>query len=415
MSDAPESLTEMQEMDAAAFKSVDRYEYRGSVSPKRLIRHMIDLAADELSWQGRSNSNSLRDFWYNPTKPILERAFPEKVEDEDFKFSRRMSQYLSGTMSEMVKDGAVSYRELNILDDSRERKVNRGTIEDDKILFVEKDAAYRKLKPLEQTYKLSIVSGSGFQATALIEDLEHELQNRQEYTLYVLSDYDPTGYKIVEDFEERAGELGIQVSDVRRLGIKPSQLDAEKIIEQRFSPPVQSDADETWLREYGIDGEYGLELEAIGDLNNKGPELRKVVVEALKDDIRVEERYKRDTEKATGNGAYSAVQTIVNDVTGDLKSGLVEATVEILAEGHGIEHVEHNFGSPSVEIESLDVAPNEELIADPPGEDKLHDGAVSGRYYGANKSPVAREIESRLRDKIDSGEIDVLELLEVEQ
>jgi len=217
MTSEPSSLSDMQDMEAEEFEAVDRYDYRGSVSPKRVIRHMIELAADELEWQGRSDSNSLRDFWYNPTKPILERAFPEKVEDPDFKFSRRMSQYLSDTMSEMVTDGAVSYRELNILDDSRERKVNRGTIEDDKILFVEKDAAYRKLKPLEQTYRLSLVSGSGFQATALIEDLAHELTNGQEYTLYVLSDYDPTGYKIVDDFEERAGELGINVGEVGRL------------------------------------------------------------------------------------------------------------------------------------------------------------------------------------------------------
>lgn len=413
MSDAPDSLAAMQAMDAEAFEAVDRYDYRGSVSPKRVLRHMIELAADELSWQGRDNSNSLRDFWYNPSKPVLERAFPDKVDDPDFKFSRRMSQYLSDTMSEMVKDGEVSYRELNILDDSRQRAVNRGTIEEDKILFVEKDAAYRKLKPLEQTYKLSIVSGSGFQATALIEDLAHELNGATSYKLYVLSDYDPTGFKIVEDFEERAGQLGIQVSDVQRLGIKPSQLDAETIIEQKFSPPINSERDEEWMAQYGIEGEYGLELEAIGDLNNKGPELRRVVVDALKDDIRERERYKQDTEASTGSGASGAVHSLVNSLTGNLEDGLREAAVAILRDVDGIEEVEDTFGRPSVEIEGLDAARQSKYIAEPPEEGDLHEAAISGRYRGANKRQVAEAIKEDLQEQIEEGEIDVMDLLEV--
>lgn len=415
MSNEPTSLTEMQQMDASDFKQVDRYDYRGDVSSRKLIRHIIELASDELSWQGRNNANSLRDFWYNPTKPILERALPEKVEDEDFKFSRRMSQYLSDVMSEMVKDGRVSYRELNILDDSRERQVNRGTIEEDKILFVEKDAAYRKLKPLEQVYKLSIVSGSGFQATALIEDLAHELNGAANYQLYVLSDFDPTGFKIVNDFEERAGQLGIEVKSVTRLGIEPRQLDQTTVEEQKFSPPVNSEADREWMDQHGIDGEYGLELEAIGDLNEKGPELRRVVIEALKDDIRTEERYVKDVESSTGAGVYGAVQSTVNSITGDLESGLMDAAVEKLRGKEGIEKIDRSFSSPDVDITGLDEAQSSEWVANPPEEEALHKGAQSGRYYGASNQDLKQMLKDELQQMIEEDEIDVMELLEVEE
>lgn len=416
MNGEPVSLSEMQEMESEDYEDVERYDYRGSVSPKRVIRHLIELAADDLSWQGRSNSNSLRDFWYNPTKPVVERAFPEKVEDPEFKFSRRMSQYLSDTMSEMVKDGHVSYRELNILDDSRERKVETNSLEADKILFCEKDAAYRKLKPLQKVYKLTLVSGSGYQATALIEDLAHELDNgNTEYDLYVLSDYDPTGFGIVEDFRSRAEKLGIDVEQVTRLGIEPSQLDYETVEQQKFSPPVNSEADEEWMDEYGIDGRYGLELEAIGDLGEKGPELRKVVIEALKPDIREDERRLQSTRGSTGSVVSSAVQSIVSDVTGDLEDGLREEMVEIMREAEGIVEVEDSgFGNPSVEIEGLDEATEAELVADPPAEGSLHRGAQKGHWSGANRRSAAAEAQRRLKEKVRDGEIEIEDLLDLE-
>jgi hypothetical protein len=143
-------------------------------------------------------------------KPILERTFPEKLANPEFNFGRRMSQYLSEALSEMVKNGEFTYSDLNIIDANRERALaDAESVEADKILFVEKDSAYLKVKPFADRYELSVVSGSGWQATALIEDLARELDSDTEYTLYLLTDYDPTGFEIAEDFASRSERLGV--------------------------------------------------------------------------------------------------------------------------------------------------------------------------------------------------------------
>ena len=56
MNDEPSSLTELQAMTTEQFQNVDRYQYQGSMSKKRVLRHLVDLAAAELSWQGRENA-----------------------------------------------------------------------------------------------------------------------------------------------------------------------------------------------------------------------------------------------------------------------------------------------------------------------------------------------------------------------
>lgn len=407
------TLDELQGYEQSEFEAIDAMLYRGDLSPKRVIKSIIRVAAEELEWQGRENSNSLRDFWYNPTKPLLERAFPTKKDDPDFNFGRRMSQYLSDALSDMVKDGEVTYRQLNILDDSRRREVENYSLEDDKIVFVEKDAAYRKLKPLNQTYGVSIVSGSGWQATALIEDLARELNNGQEYDLYVLSDYDPTGFGIYKDFRSRADEMGINFSSVERIGISPEQLTQDELESQRFSPPSKSESDQEWLEEYGIDGQYGLEIEAIGALNEKGEALREVVVEQLKDDIRTEERYQQDTDHALRRGVQRGPEAIVSQVTEDLKDELRSEAMEIIEDVDGVEQTGSSRQDLKADLEMAQKDESEWLPSAPKG-DKLHKKAISGRYRGANSRRTRRKVKEELEQRIADGEIDLAELVNVE-
>jgi hypothetical protein len=342
----PATLAELQGLTTDELRGVESYQYQGTPSPKRLIKSIIRLANAEVSWQGEANAESLRGFWYNPVKPIAETAFPEKLADPNYKFGRRMSQYLSDVLSEFVQSGELTYRDLNILDDSRQRALHTDSIESDKILFVEKDAAYRKLKPLADVYELSVVSGSGWQATALIEDLAHALDGDRAYQLFVISDYDPTGYRIADDFGARASRLGIDVGTVERVAITPGQVDETVLETQRFSPPVESDYDRRWMDEYGIDGEYGLEIEAIGGLETAGRDLRALVVEALRPHISERRRYAVGFSALAGGTAEDAVDDVLDGLTNDLEVALRDAAADVLADRAAVTRAEHRDDTP---------------------------------------------------------------------
>jgi hypothetical protein len=326
---APQTLADLQAMSTAEFRQVDRYQYRGSVSQKYVLKDIIRLASRELSWQGRQNANSLRDFWYNPTKPILEKAFPGyKGGPGTSGWNRGMSKRLSSVLSDLVKSGEITYRSLNILDASRDRSLHPDSLESDKIIFVEKSAAYRKLKPLEEVYDVSLVEGSGWQATALIEDMIHELNpDEGPFHVWILTDYDPTGFQIAEDFASRAEIFGLDIvnagsAEDLRIGVWPSQLDADTIRTQAFTVSGSDDATQEWQREYGIgdDGQFGIELEAIGgDLTGKAQALRRLVVQEIRDDKRVEGGHVRDGASATEAVGWQDAEQELREINENLR------------------------------------------------------------------------------------------------
>ena len=432
----PSTLAELQGLSTEEVRTVESYQYQGSPSPKRLIEGIIRLASAEVSWQGEANAESLRGFWYNPVKPIVETAFPEKLDDPNYKFGRRMSQYLSDVLSELVQEGELTYRDLNILDDSRQRALHTDSIEDDKILFVEKDAAYRKLKPLAEVYELSVVSGSGWQATALIEDLAHALDADRAYQLYLVSDYDPTGFRIVEDFGARAARLGIEIETIERVAIAPEQVSENERRTQRFAPPIENEYDERWMQEYGIDERYGLEIEAVGGLETGGCALRAVVVEALRPHIRERRRYRASLNGAAAIAAEDAVEDVLDGLTNDLEVALRDAAVEALVGREAVERAEQrddtlpssDHGREPGEIlvavdadalilpadadnDAVDDA-SDKYLPTPVREGDLHEHATDGEQLTYQVGHARRALREELTRRLNEGEIDVADLLD---
>lgn len=411
----PTSIDELLDMDAAEFRRVDDYLYRGDLSPKRLIRHMIRLLDDELEWQGEDDSMSLRGLWYSGVKSALQRAFPERWEDPEFDSNRRYSQYLSDVLSEMVKDGEITYRDLNILDDSRQRSFAwSGSLEDDKIVFVEKDAAYRRLEPITEVFEFTLVSGSGWQATALIEDMRNHLEAGQSYSLYVLTDFDPTGYAIVEDFAARCSSLDIPIQSVSRLGIEPEQVSARVREQERFEVPNNGDSDQKWLDEHGIDGKFGLEIEAIGARGEGGEPLRRIVVEALEDDLRLRERDEREVREATARIPQRAASSVAANITSDLEDALMALACKKMAELPGVRSLEPTgFGTVEYAIDNDALDYSHEWMPQPQGEDFYVRRAIENKTMGLRPSTSRQRdrLADELREAIDSGEIDVAELL----
>jgi len=425
----PQTLSELQALSTADFHEVEAFHYRATLSKRRVVRGIIEVAAAELSWQGESNSNSLRDFWYNPTKAVLEEAFPDAYGGPGTsKFNRNMSKCLSSVLSDMVKDGEITYRDLNILDDSRDREIHTDSVESDKVLFVEKSSAYRKLKPLEEVYKLSLVEGSGWQATAAIEDLVRQLDTDgdQTYTVYVLSDFDPAGFGIVEDFAARTQQFGLPVDDVKRIGIKPEQVSKQALKDQKFTPGGSNIDD--WLAEYGIDGQYGLELEAVGtDLEKKGRALRKLVVNEIKDDVDTRQRRAKDTASKIATKGRSAASSVASSITSDLEDALKDVAAEIVENDvPGVTEAENSMFGMQVTIDfgviegihngaDVDVdGANPNIAPRPYDADDLHKGAYKGSQPRVRDSNAMKtHVKQELRQRIQDGDIDVEELLDV--
>lgn len=368
---APSTLAEMQSMQYKDFRQVEKYLFdsSGNVCIKDVIWHLVELADEELYWRGEEEANSIREFWYNPAKPILKRAFPDNDGLDD---------RLSTELSNMVEEGKVSYRGLGIKDDSREREVSVGTVESDKILFVEKDAAYRKLKPLHRVYGFTLVSGAGQPSRACTSDISDQLDSSKSYDLFVLADYDPTGFSIGNSFKTQCIDFGIGIKNFRRIGIYPEQLDIETIARHKYIPK----GDKEWIEEHGIEGKYGLELEAIGDLNEKGKALREVVVNELRPHLREEERIRSDVEEANRTLPALAADNLV-----------YELRVEL-------------------EKEAQKIQEEKGISANPYPAKKLHQAAIEDDNEPSPPRVKANnQLIEEMKEKISTGQIPVEELL----
>lgn len=431
----PQSMDEMLALSKEEARQVDALCWRGDPSIKRVTKHMVRLLSNELTWQGRENSQSLRGLWYSGVKQVYQNLFPEKWDPEHYSESpsRRFSQSLSEYVSEMVKEGEVTYRDLNIVDDSRDREiVGTDSIENDKILFVEKRAKYRQLEPITDVLEVSLVSGGGWQATALIEDLANVLDPGDSYTIFVLTDYDPTGYRIAEDFESRAETLGINVERVERIGIEPEQIPAETLDAERFEVPVENEYDERWLRKYGIEDDhgkprFGLELEAIGGRDSAAQDFREVVVDALDPHMRKKRRRSRDLNIETANTVGRGVDNLVDQMTERLVAELKEFAIESLSEHDAIESLYYRESDDtvvcSVELDER-VDSDDDSIPAPLDWQTYHDAAIDpdtnpdGSVISPRPSRTKqeRELKQMLVEEMtaEDGDIDVMSLLDVE-
>jgi len=433
MTTKPQTMDEMLALSHEEALAIDALCWRGDLSIKRVTKHMVRLLADELTWQGRENSQSLRGIWYSGVKQVYQALFPEKWNPEHYteSSSRRFSQALSEYVSEMVKEGELTYRELNILDDSRDREIlGAESIEHDKILFVEKEAKYRQLEPLTDVLELSLVSGGGWQATALIEDLANVVDPDESYTVFVLTDYDPTGYQIAADFEARAKTLGMDIEQVERVGIEPEQVPTDTLDAERFEVPVENDTDRAWLDRYGIEDEYGnarfgLELEAIGGRDSAAQDFREVVVNALESHLRAERRRSRDLNIETANVVGRGVDDLVDQMTADMTAMLKRYAIEQLADHESVTSLRYDEDGDrvfaSVDLTDREDSDDNRIPAPLPWDDYLNGAIDPATTEGGRVRPPRPSREGQvstlqavlLKEMIDDdGDIGVEDLLD---
>lgn len=422
-------MDEMLDLSREDALEIDDFRYNGDPSIKYVTRHMARLLARELTWENRANSQSLRGLWYSGAKMVYQNLYPERWGTEYYEesASRRFSQSLSTHISDMVKEGALTYKDLNIIDDSRKREiVGTDRIEHQKILFVEKETKYRQLLPLTDVLGASVVSGGGWQATALIEDLANVLEDDESYEIYVLTDFDPTGYNIASDFRRRSRQLGIDIDRVERVGIEPEQIPQDTLDAEKFRVPVEDEGDEEWLQKHGIKnsaGEpvYGLELEAIGERGSQAADFRRVVTDALEPHLNQRRRRSKDLNIQTASVAQNGVEELVDSITEDLVDRLMEYAVEIIEDEIAVDsvtyHPEEGYVSAAAD---LDIAESQDsdLVPEPLDFEAYLKAAIEGEESPSpdrfeHQDHLVEMLTAEMRDT--NGKLDVEDLINLEQ
>ena len=210
-----------------------------NINRTQLFRSII-MAASRVKWS-KTDTRGIREFWYNPCKPIFYRIFGRVIDEMGESQITTICDQLSHMLSVMVQSKIVRYEDLGIEDfrtkrllwETREGANCWSTI----VLFIEKDTAWKHLQPLQKLLNITILSGGGVSKTALNEYMMDRLP-KGKYTLFTFTDYDPWGFFISGEAFKKMKRMGWDI-EVIRIGIDVEQVSPEIIKNQKY--PVKID------------------------------------------------------------------------------------------------------------------------------------------------------------------------------
>lgn len=248
-------------------------------------------------------NRSLRRFWYRTVKPVLSKLGKFTISDQSEEKIKKWDRKLSDCMADLVRMGAITYQDIRIVDESRQRRPSDNIYCSTRIetygykaaepkypgviLCTEKDTTYNTIRDVAAFFGCSAISGAGQNSLGAMEDFIRNIVNQDgwdgELLFMSLTDFDPSGYNIANTFMNQAGDLqdALNVSygiRHKRIGIEPIQLTSDQIEKNKYVPkftgtgktPQEKEASrrakmQKWIDDSGgIDGKpYGLELDAL--------------------------------------------------------------------------------------------------------------------------------------------------------
>ena len=247
-------LSELQKMtQAKAIRLFRKGRHTENINRRQLIMSII-MAASRVQWS-KTDKRGIREFWYNPVKPIFGRVFGKAIDDMDESQVSAICDNMGHILSVMVQSKIIRYEDLGIEDFRTQRmlweSIDNADCWSNVILFVEKDSAYIHLRPLKKLLNITLMSGGGVSKTALNEYLMDHLP-KGKYTLYPITDYDPWGFFISGECFMKLKRMGWDI-EVIRIGLDVDQVSKEIIANQKY--PVKMDAKgQVWAPKYGILG-----------------------------------------------------------------------------------------------------------------------------------------------------------------
>ena len=305
---------------------------------------MRSILMNEKEFITTNHNRSLRGFWYNVVKPVLSRAgvldrMAVKKGKPIFKDGKPVfvewDSELSRYLGELVKKGVMTYRDLRIIDTSRQREIGHKGYDitslesygfqvstgdnPNVILCIEKDTTFQLLRQVASILGCSWISGKGQNALSATEDLLSKIPEDKRQNLVFLSftDYDKSGYSIAQTFAEQADpyreRLGIETIEAERLGINPDQLTKQEVENNKFIPKGGPKDQAAWLEmSGGINGEFfGLELDAFEEEPER---LRNILINGIRKYVRPESLTDFITSSYIKQAALQAIEPFIDEM-----------------------------------------------------------------------------------------------------
>lgn len=224
-----------------------------NINRTQLFRSII-MAASRVKWS-LADSRGLREFWYNPSKPIFYRIFGREIDEMGESQITAICDQLSHILSVMVQSKLVRYEDLGIVDFRTRRMLwesrEGANCWSDIVLFIEKDSAFIHLLPIKGLLNITMFSGGGVSKTALNEYMMKKLP-KGKYKLFTLTDYDPWGFFISGECFMKLKRMGWDI-EVIRIGLDTEQV-AKEIIKNQKYPVKMDDKGQKWAPKYGLLG-----------------------------------------------------------------------------------------------------------------------------------------------------------------
>lgn len=314
----------------AAIKDLDTdtiKEKLGGLKKSELMRSII---LNERDYCTCNYERSQRNFWYSVVKPTLDKLGLLTADDDTEEGLTGWDKTLSKYLTELVREGQLTYKDIMIHDESRNYNVPdyySFSPYRNIIVCCEKDTIFQIVNDISVLLGCSCISSKGLCGFGAMETLLRKIRdnsenNISELVFLIMSDYDPTGYTIANTFSEQAKNmsknLGMDVEIItKRIGITPDQLSKDEVKNNMYSPKKKGL--EEWLKlTGGIDGmAKGLELDALT------PErTREIFAEELQAYIDngayIEEVKSNYLYRKIRDEVDKYINTIVNDVYSDL-------------------------------------------------------------------------------------------------
>lgn len=248
-------------------------EKLGNLKKSELMRSII---LNEKQYCTCTYERSQRNFWYSVVKPTLDKLGKLTVDDDTEEGLTGWDKTLSKYLTELVKEGKLTYKDIMICDESRDYNVpDRYCFSPYRNIIVacEKNTIFQFVNDISVLLGCSCISSKGICGFGAMETLLRKIRdnsenNINELVFLIMSDYDPTGYTIANTFtaqaEIMAKQLGMNVKIIsKRIGITPDQLSEDEVKNNMYTPKKKGL--DTWMKETGgINGlEKGLELDAL--------------------------------------------------------------------------------------------------------------------------------------------------------
>ncbi len=295
----------------------------GELKKSELIRSII---INERDFGKCTYDRTLRSLWYSTVKPTLDKLDMLTESDNEESSIKNWDGLLSKYLAQFVKEGVLSYKELHIEDESRNRDVKSYfsfSPYRNIVISVEKDTTYKLIRDISDLIGCSCYSSKGLNSLGAMESFIRSIRDNSHEPVHdihflILSDYDPAGLEIADTLKEHAQDIVklLKMDRCRvhaeRIGINPDQLTMEELENNWYSPKGNM---KKWLEKTGgINGlPKGLELDAFSP-----DRIRDIFASNLKNYIDTKNYIEECKKEYLNNALYRAVRPYVDKLIDDL-------------------------------------------------------------------------------------------------